>query len=165
MGIFQRQLIIKFLASGFYSGYSPFAPGTAGSLVGILLYLFLQNISDASYITIVVLIFGIGVYISAQAEGIYQKKDCSNIVIDEIAGMLVSLAFFQSGQSGQSGPGGMKFIISGFILFRIFDIIKPFPVRTIDMKLGGGWGIMLDDIMAGVYANLSLRALGWVMGW
>lgn len=162
MGIFQRQLIIKFLASGFYSGYSPFAPGTAGSLVGILLYLLLQNISDASYITIVVLIFGIGVYISAQAEGIYQKKDCSNIVIDEIAGMLVSLAFFQS---GQSGPGGMKFIISGFILFRIFDIIKPFPVRTIDRKLGGGWGIMLDDIMAGIYANLSLRVLGWVMAW
>ncbi|MBI5194614.1 MAG: phosphatidylglycerophosphatase A [Nitrospirae bacterium] len=159
MGIFQRQQIIKFLATGFYSGYSPLAPGTAGSLVGILLYLLIQNISYSSYITIVVLIFGIGVYISAQAEVIYQKKDCSNIVIDEIAGMLVSLAFFSN------GPGRIKFIISGFILFRIFDIIKPFPVRTIDRKLGGGWGIMLDDIMAGVYANLLLRVLGWVLAW
>ncbi len=148
MGIFQRQLIIKFLASGFYSGYSPLAPGTAGSLVGILLYLLLQNLSDAVYITILVFIFGIGVYISAQAEGIYQKKDCSNIVIDEIAGMLVSLAFF---------PVGMKLVISGFILFRIFDIIKPFPVRTIDMKLGGGWGIMLDDIMAGIYSFILIQ--------
>ena len=156
MGIFQRKLIIKFLASGFYAGYTPLAPGTAGSLVGILLYLLLQNISDALYITVVALLIVAGVYISAQAENIFQKKDCSNIVIDEIAGMLIALAFL---------PGGIKFIIAGFIVFRIFDIIKPFPIRTIDRNLGGGWGIMLDDVMAGVFANLSLRALGWVMGW
>ncbi len=156
MGIFQRKLIIKFLASGFYSGYSPLAPGTAGSLVGILLYILLKNISSASYITVVALLIVTGVYISAQAENIFQKKDCSNIVIDEIAGMLITLAFL---------PGGIKFIITGFIMFRIFDIIKPFPIRTIDRNLGGGWGIMLDDVLAGVFANLSLRALGWVMGW
>ena len=156
VGIFQRKLIIKFLASGFYAGYTPLAPGTAGSLVGMLLYLLLKNISNTSYLTVVALLIAAGVYIAAQAENKFQKKDCSNIVIDEIAGMLISLAFL---------PVSIKFVIAGFIFFRIFDIIKPFPIRTVDRNLGGGWGIMLDDVLAGVFANLSIRTLGWVMGW
>lgn len=156
MDIFHRKQIIKFLASGFFAGYSPIAPGTAGSLVGILAYLLLQNLSDAVYITIATVISACGIYISGSAEDIYEKKDCSNIVIDEIAGMLITFVFL---------PRGIKYLIAGFIIFRIFDIIKPFPISVIDRKLRGGWGIMLDDVLAGVYANLSVRALSWVIGW
>lgn len=156
VGIVQRQQIIKFLASGFYAGYSPIAPGTAGSLVGVLAYLLLQNLSNAVFTAIVILISALGIYIAGKAENIYQKKDCPRIVIDEIAGMLLTFI---------SLPKGINFLLAGFISFRIFDIFKPFPIRLIDRRLKGGWGIVLDDILAGVYANLLVRVFGWGTGW
>ena len=150
MSIFQSQPIVKFLASGFYAGYSPLAPGTAGSLVGVLAYLLLQNLSNAAYITIVILIALSGIYLSGKAEDIYQVKDSRYIVIDEIAGMLITFIFL---------PKGINFLFAGFVSFRIFDILKPFPIGLIDRRLEGGWGIMLDDVLAGVYANLLVRVL------
>ncbi len=153
MGIVHRQIIIKFLASGFYAGYSPLAPGTAGSLVGVLIYLLLQNLSNITYIAFIILIFIAGIFIAGEAENIYQKKDSPYIVIDEIAGMLITFLFFPI------GPKGLIFLLSGFITFRIFDILKPFPVRLMERRLAGGWGVMCDDIMAGVYANLVIRGV------
>lgn len=150
MGIFQRQIIIKFLASGFYAGYSPLAPGTAGSLIGVLAYLLLQNLSNLEYIAVVILIFLTGVYIAGEAENIYHEKDSPFIVIDEIAGMLLTFLFL---------PMGIKILLAGFISFRIFDILKPFPIRVAERRLGGGWGVMSDDILAGVFANLLVRGL------
>ena len=156
MAISYRQQIIKFLASGFYAGYFPVASGTIGSLVGIIAYLILQDVPNTLYTAIVILICIVGVYIAGEAEKIYQSKDSSYIVIDEIAGIFLTFIFL---------PRGINFLIAGFIIFRIFDILKPFPIRLIDEKLEGGWGIMLDDIMAGIYANISLRLLGWITGW
>ena len=156
MAISYRQQIIKFLASGFFTGYFPVASGTIGSLVGIIAYLILQDVPNTLYTAIVILICIVGVYIAGEAEKIYQSKDSSYIVIDEIAGIFLTFIFL---------PRGINFLIAGFIIFRIFDILKPFPIRLIDEKLEGGWGIMLDDIMAGIYANISLRLLGWITGW
>lgn len=150
MSVIKRQTIIKFLASGFYSGYFPAAPGTVGSLIGVLVYLLIQNLSDVRYLSVVVLIFIAGVYVSNEAEKIYDKKDSPHVVIDEVSGMLLTYLAL---------PQGWGFLLAGFVSFRIFDILKPFPIRLIDRRLGGGWGIMLDDILAGIYANILIRIL------
>ncbi len=154
MGIFHQ--LIKLLASGFYAGYSPLAPGTAGSLVGVLAYLLLQTLPDAVYIAVVVFILAAGIYIAGEAEALYQKNDSPRIVIDEIAGMLLTFAFL---------PKGVNFLLSGFIAFRLFDILKPFPARQFERGFHGGLGIMADDMMAGVYGNLTVRGFGWLAGW
>lgn len=116
----------------------------------MLAYLLLQNISNGEYIAVIILISLAGVYIAGEAEDIYQEKDSPVIVIDEIACMLLTFLFL---------PGGIKILLAGFISFRIFDILKPFPIRMAERRLGGGWGIMCDDILAGVFANLLVRGL------
>jgi len=154
--IFQRQLIIKFLASGFLTGYFPVAPGTIGSLVGILACFFLQDVPFTIYAIVVILILIAGIYIAGEAEKIYQTKDSSHIVIDEIAGIFFTFIYL---------PKGISFLLVGFLAFRFFDIFKPFPIRLIDEKIKGGWGIMLDDVLAGIFANLLIRLIGWGTGW
>ena len=156
MGIFQRQLIIKFLASGFYTGYFPVAPGTIGSLVGILACFFLQDVPFTTYAIVVILTLIAGIYISGEAEKIYQEKDSSHIVIDEIAGVFFTFIYL---------PKGISFLLAGFAAFRFFDILKPFPIRSIDEKIKVGWGIMFDDVLAGIYANFLIRLIGWWTGW
>ncbi len=156
MGIFQRQLIIKFLASGFYTGYFPVAPGTIGSLVGILACFLLQDVPFTTYAIVVILTLIAGIYISGEAEKIYQTKDSSHIVIDEIAGVFFTFIYL---------PKGISFLLAGFIAFRFFDILKPFPIRLIDEKIKGGWGIMFDDVLAGIYASILIRLIGWWTGW
>ena len=156
MGIFQRQLIIKFLASGFYTGYFPVAPGTIGSLVGILAFFLLQGVPFTTYAIVVILTLIAGIYISGEAEKIYQTKDSSHIVIDEIAGIFFTFIYL---------PKGISFLLAGFAVFRFFDILKPFPIRSIDEKIKGGWGIMFDDVLAGIYANILIRLIGWWTGW
>lgn len=156
MSIFQRQPIIKFLASGFYTGYFPVAPGTIGSLVGILACFLLQDVAFTTYAIVVILTLIAGIYISGEAEKIYQKKDSPHIVIDEIAGIFFTFIYL---------PKGISFLIAGFFVFRFFDILKPFPIRLIDEKIKGGWGIMFDDVLAGIYANVLIRLIGWWTGW
>ncbi len=156
MGIFQRQLIIKFLASGFYTGYFPVAPGTIGSLVGILVCFLLQDVPFTTYAIVVILTLIAGIYISGEAEKIYQAKDSSHIVIDEIAGIFFTFIYL---------PKGISFLLAGFVAFRFFDILKPFPIRLIDEKIKGGWGIMFDDVLAGIYASILIRLIGWWTGW
>ena len=156
MGIFQRQLIIKFLASGFYTGYFPVAPGTIGSLVGILACFLLQDVPFTTYAIVVILTLIAGIYISGEAEKIYQTKDSSYIVIDEIAGVFFTFIYL---------PKGISFLLAGFAAFRFFDILKPFPIRSIDEKIKGGWGIMFDDVLAGIYANILIRLIRWWTGW
>ena len=156
MSIFQRQPIIKFLASGFYTGYFPVAPGTIGSLVGILACFLLQDVPFTTYAIVVILTLIAGIYISGEAEKIYQTKDSSHIVIDEIAGIFFTFIYL---------PKGISFLLAGFVAFRFFDILKPFPIRLIDEKIKGGWGIMFDDVLAGIYANILIRLIGWWTGW
>jgi phosphatidylglycerophosphatase A len=147
-----------FLATAGYCGYFPIAPGTVGSVVGLLVYIpvwWLQ--APAVEAVLIVGLFAAGTWAGTTAERYFGGIDPGPIVIDEVVGMLITLAFI---------PAGLTAALMGFVLFRIFDVIKPFPAARLE-KLHGGLGVMADDAMAAVYANLSLRLLmalfpGWV---
>jgi len=146
--------LILFFASGFYSGYAPFASGTVGTLVGIAIYILLNQLSLTLYGILTTAVLFIGVWLSSRAEAILGQKDSGVIVIDEIAGFLVTM--FALPMTGWT-------VFGGFLLFRGFDVLKPFPIRRIDLHVPGGWGVMLDDILAGVYANLTIHLLRQVV--
>ena len=138
------------LATGFGVGYSPVAPGTLGTLVAIPIYYFLSEIPSPLYeITLIGFIF-LSVWISEKAEIFFVKKDDQRIVIDEIVGFLITMLWI---------PKTTRFIIIGFILFRFFDILKPIPIRRLEKGLKGGYGVVLDDVAAGVYANIVLQVI------
>jgi phosphatidylglycerophosphatase A len=143
--------LITFFATGGYSGYAPVAPGTAGSLVGVGLYLILKDLAPHLYLGIGAILFAVGIWAAREAERIYDEPDSRAIVIDEVVGMLFTLALL---------PFGWGLLLVGFLLFRLFDVLKPFPIRLLETRVSGGWGIMLDDLVAALYANLCLRA-GW----
>lgn len=147
MNGFGRGLIV-FLATGAYSGYFPFMPGTVGTVVGILFFSMLSLFSLPLYLLTTVAFIALSVWVSERAERIFAKKDASEIVIDEIAGFLVTMAFV---------PAGWKYVAAGFVLFRVFDIWKPYPANRINERMPGGAGVVLDDIVAGIYANLVLQ--------
>jgi phosphatidylglycerophosphatase A len=140
--------LTKFIATGFYSGYSPVAPGTAGSVVGILFFLIPGFGTPIPLATAVIIGFFIGTYTSNRMEKRF-GEDPSIVVIDEIVGMWISLLFL---------PNNLFVIFTAFILFRIFDIVKPQPARYME-KFPHGWGIMLDDVVAGIYANAATQIL------
>ena len=141
---------IHWVATGFGAGYLPAAPGTAGSLLGLGLVFLIHNRSVLFYSTIFLAVFALGVHASDRMERATGEKDCRRIVVDEIAGMLAT---------GFLLPPGAGYLFGGFILFRLLDILKPFPIRWLERELPGGWGIMLDDTMAAVYANLILQGV------
>jgi len=137
---------VKLITSFFYLGYAPVAPGTAGTLGGLLVW-YLAKDSAAAYAAAGVILFTLGFLLSGKAERLYGRKDAAEIVIDEACGMMLALALL---------PGRLPVMIAGFILFRLFDVIKPPPARHIE-SLSGSLGIMGDDIVAAVYANLLLQ--------
>ena len=132
----------------------PFAPGTAGSIVGLLCYMVLHRMSFPVYLLSVLTITVLAVWSSAIAERIYSEKDAKKIVVDEIAGMLVALAWM---------PFSMQAMIIGFILFRFFDITKLFPVNLAHRRLSGGMAVVMDDILAGIYTNICMHILRLLM--
>jgi phosphatidylglycerophosphatase A len=141
-----------FIATAGYSGYFPFAPGTVGSAVGLLVYLLAWWMQSPIFeIGLIVVLFAAGVWAGTTAERYFGGVDPGPIVIDEVVGMLITLAFIPVGWFGA---------LAGFFLFRVFDIIKPFPAGRFE-ALHGGLGVMADDAMAAVYANISLRLLLW----
>jgi len=142
--------IVLALSSGLGTGYSPIAPGTMGSLLAIPFVLMLLSLPLSTYLVTVITFIFMACWISEQARQIYQVNDAPQVVIDEIAGMLVVFI-------GQDPS--MITVITGFILFRVMDIWKPWPCRWFDKKMHNGYGIVLDDVVAGVYANLLL----WVL--
>jgi phosphatidylglycerophosphatase A len=146
-----------FIATAGYSGYFPFAPGTVGSAVGLVVYLVVWwTQSPIVEAALIVGLFAAGVWAGTTAERYFGGIDPGPIVLDEVVGMLITLAFISVGLSGA---------LTGFVLFRIFDVIKPFPARRLE-SLHGGLGVMADDAMAAIYANLTLRALMWAApGW
>jgi phosphatidylglycerophosphatase A len=138
------------LATGFGVGYSPRAPGTLGTLVAIPVYYFLSNVPSPLYeITLIGFVF-LSVWVSGNAEIFFGKKDDQRIVIDEIMGFLITMLWV---------PKTIRFVIIGFFLFRFFDILKPFPIRRLEKGFKGGFGVVLDDVVAGVYANIVLRLI------
>lgn len=146
---FVRGLIL-FLSTGAFSGYVPKIPGTAGSVAGIGLFCLLALLSPATYCAGTFFFVAIAVWSSGRAALILKKKDPPEVVIDEIAGFLITMATF---------PASWKYILPGFILFRVLDIIKPYPANRINDRVEGGLGIVLDDVVAGIYANLILQVL------
>ncbi len=144
-----KQFFKKLFVTALFTGYTPIMPGTAGSLVGILIFILLSPLPIYYYIAIVIL-FLLGVKYSFWAEKYFKMTDPKYVVIDEVVGMMVTMAGFRFSD--------YKIVIIGFIFFRLFDIIKPFPVKNAE-KISGGWGIMADDVIAGVYANIILRLL------
>ncbi len=140
--------IIKLIASGFYLGYSPIAPGTIGSILGVLVFIRLYSFPTA-YVLVTLSLLILGFLIAGRAESLYGEKDSGKIVIDEIAGMCIVYLGM---------PYKLWIIIAGFLIYRVFDIFKPQPIKRIE-KISGSAGIMLDDVLAAVYANLILQVL------
>ncbi|MBW1676532.1 MAG: phosphatidylglycerophosphatase A [Deltaproteobacteria bacterium] len=136
------------LATGCYAGYAPVAPGTFGTLVAIPLCYLLSRLGLVHGILFLGLFTGFAVWMSGEAEKVFKKKDSGLIVIDEIGGLLVTLFLI---------PWSVKSVVIGFFLFRLMDIAKPFPIRRLETKLPGGWGVVGDDVLAGIYANVALR--------
>lgn len=136
-----------FIATGAYSGYLPKAPGTWGSAAGVILWLALCRLPLTSYLAVVAVLFILGVASAGAAEKIVDRGDPGLVVIDEIVGQLIALT---------TVPLKPAPVILAFILFRIFDILKPFPVGWLDRHIHGGLGIMLDDVIAGLYALVIL---------
>lgn len=140
---------VRFLASGFFSGHIPFAPGTMGTLAAIPLYLLMVgSLQGWLYAGAVITLTLVAIWISGLAETIYSRKDPPQVVIDEIAGFMLTMTAI---------PPDAMYIIMGFILFRMFDILKPQPAAWINRRMRGGNGIVLDDIVAGLYANIVLQ--------
>lgn len=142
----------KWMASGLGAGYSPWASGTVGSLLAIPFVLVLLPLPVTSYLVTIITFSFMACWISDNAQLLYKEHDSHHIVIDEVAGMLFTFV-------GQE-PHWLT-IATGFILFRAFDIWKPFPCRRIDQCVKGGLGVVLDDVVAGIYANIGLWILGY----
>lgn len=141
--------LILLLASGLGAGFSPVAPGTAGTLVAIPIELILSPIRSPVYELTILTFFFFSSWIADRAQNHWQKKDDQRIVIDEIMGYILTLLWI---------PKTLLFISVGFLLFRLFDIVKPFPCRQLE-KIRGGFGVVLDDVCAGIYANIALHIL------
>lgn len=146
----------NFIALGFGSGLSPFAPGTAGTLAAIPFYLLLLQLPSLLYLSALLIAFMVGVRVCERAAKSLNVHDHPGIVWDEMLGLWIAL---------YSIPFSWGAVLLGFLLFRLFDIVKPWPIRSIDRKIGGGIGIMLDDVVAGVFANILLNILLRIFGW
>jgi phosphatidylglycerophosphatase A len=149
LGGILNEKLITFLATGFGSGLSPYAPGTAGTLVGVLICLLCLPMPWILRLLFVLVLLALSLYVSQKAEEIYQKKDDQRIVIDEIIGFQITML-----------PVAINVLslCAGFVLFRFFDIWKPFPIRNLQ-GLPGGWGVVIDDVAAGIYA----AAIMWLL--
>jgi len=138
---------IHLLAYGFGSGLSPKAPGTVGTLVGVVLYLLLLPVSHQIYLLITLGLFFAGIFICGYSAKKLGVEDPGAVNWDEVVGFLATMAF---------APHGWPWVVAGFVLFRGFDILKPWPIRWLDRNLHGGLGIMLDDVAAAVPAAAIL---------
>jgi len=137
----------KLIATLFFTGYAPLAPATVGSaLVAVIYFFFFSSLEVVEWLIVLTTVFFVGVY---TAHGMEREwgKDPGRVVIDEAVGYLVTVAFL---------PHSLGLAIAGFFVFRILDIAKPLPARQLE-SLPGGWGIVVDDVIAGIYGNLLLR--------
>ena len=141
---------VHFFAFGFGAGLAPVAPGTFGTVVGVLIGLGLTPLGFVPRLLLVAGICVVGVWLCGESARRLGEHDHPGIVWDEIAGYLLAML---------AAPPGWPWILAGFCLFRLFDIWKPWPIRDLDHSLGGGIGIMLDDLVAGAYAAVVLLAL------
>jgi len=142
------------LSLGFGSGLAPVAPGTFGTLVAIPFYLLLAQLALPVYLVTLVLGFAAGVYLCQYTSDALGEHDHSGIVWDEFIGFWITMI---------AVPSTWPWILAGFVLFRFFDIVKPWPVRLADSKMKGGFGIMIDDVLAGLYALACMHMAIYVV--
>lgn len=140
------------LATTLLTGYAPFAPGTVGAAMGVLLYWLLSPLPHHVYIPTVAACIFIAVWVADRACIIFGERDPSKVTIDEVVGMLVTFVLH---------PFSWVAVIAGFVLFRLFDILKPWPIRWAQCRFPGGWGVVLDDVLAGIFANAALWGVMW----
>lgn len=141
------------LAAGLGAGLAPVAPGTVGTLVGVILWWFMRDLSPWIYGGLTLALIAIGIVLCERAVRRWKVNDHPAIVWDEIVGFLVTMFM---------APAGGSWVVLGFLLFRLFDITKPYPVRQLE-RLPGGLGVVLDDVMAGIYAAAVLQGVAWAM--
>lgn len=149
-GVFLLEKLITVIASGAGSGYAPFAPGTAGTAVGIPVYLVLSRLSWTFYLLSILILTLLACYIAGEAEKIFNEKDAPCIVIDEVVGFLWTMFLVSP---------TVLHIFLGFVFFRFFDIAKVFPAGFVQRRLPGGYGVVTDDVVAGMYSNITLLFL------
>jgi phosphatidylglycerophosphatase A len=145
------------LATVGYIGYFPVAPGTVGSVAGLAVYA-LVRLAGAGWLEVIaiVVVFAVGTWSATISERYFGGIDPGPVVIDEVLGMLITLAFI---------PVGIKGAIIGFLVFRVFDVVKPFPAGRLE-RLRGGFGVMADDAAAAVYGNIVMRLIAaYAPGW
>jgi phosphatidylglycerophosphatase A len=141
---------IHFAAFGFGAGAIKIAPGTFGTVAAIPLYILLQDLPLLMYISITAALFLLGIWLCQITTRDLGVHDHSGIVWDEIVGYLITMA---------AAPSGGLWIVLGFVLFRLFDIWKPWPINLLDQHVKGGFGVMIDDVMAGIYAWLVMQGI------
>ena len=145
---------VYWLAIGLGSGLVPKAPGTAGTLVAVPIVLLMNELLLWQYIVVILLSLIAGIWICGVAARQLGVHDDPSIVWDELVGFLITM---------MAAPPGWLWLVIGFILFRLFDITKPWPIRTIDRCVEGGLGVMLDDVLAGIYALVVLQVVIYVV--
>ncbi len=146
--------LARFIALGFGSGLAPKMPGTFGTLAAVPLYWLLQPLPLAAYLGLTLALFILGVWACQVTSAAMGVHDHPSIVWDEVVGFLITMSF---------APSGAFWLVAGFVLFRLFDIWKPWPIRWLDRRVDGGLGIMIDDVLAGVYAAVVLVVMAYLL--
>ena len=131
-------------------GFIPLAPGTMGTAAAVPLFLLLSMLPLAIYVALLLFIALVACWVAGQAEGVFHQRDSRFVVVDEVVGFLVTMTAL---------PASLSCIIAGFVLFRLFDVLKPPPIRLVERKVKGGYGVVLDDVVAGIYACVVLHLL------
>ena len=143
-----------FIATCAYVGYAPFAPGTCGSAIGLaVFYVVRRSGSMTGEIATIIVLLAVGIWSATEAEHYFGRRDPGPVIIDEVVGMLITLALI---------PVGIAGAMTGFVVFRVLDVVKPWPARRLE-SLPRGFGVVTDDVMAAMYGNLAMRALVWLL--
>lgn len=152
-----RQFLFKhpahFLALGFGTGLAPIAPGTVGTVIALPMYWLISGYALTAQLAMIAFAFLVGIYFCEVAGKAIGVSDHSSIVWDEIAAMMLVLTIT---------PMQLEWWLAAFLLFRLFDILKPYPINICDEKIKGGFGVMFDDLLAAIYAIIALKALLWI---
>lgn len=151
-----KRKVVECLATGFYIGKIPRAPGTFGTLLGIPVVLALKLLPPVAYLFATLGLVVVAILVAQLYEAVTEQHDLGEVVIDEIVGYAIAMTWL---------PATVPFFIAAFVVFRFFDIVKPPPIRQLDEKIGGGLGTILDDVAAGLVTNVLLQIVFVKTNW